>query len=29
MHRIYRTLPDSFQGDFEFYLKNRYILEEF
>ena len=29
MHKIYRKLPDSFQGDFEFCLKNRYILEEF
>ena len=29
MYRIYRKLPDLFQGDFEFCLKNRYILEEF
>ena len=29
MYRIYRKIPDPFQGDFEFCLKNRYILEEF
>ena len=29
MYKIYRKLPDPFQGDFEFVLKNRYILEEF
>ena len=29
MHRIYRKIPDSFQGDFEFLLKKGYILEEF
>ena len=29
MHRIYRKLPDSLQGDFEFCLKKMYILEEF
>ena len=29
MYRIYRKLPDPFQGDFEFCMKNRYILEEF
>ena len=29
MYRIYRKLPDPFQGDFELCLKNRYILEEF
>ena len=29
MYRIYRKIPDSFQGDFEFLLKKWYILEEF
>ena len=29
MYSIYRKLPDQFQGDLEFCLKNRYILEEF
>ena len=29
MYRIYRKLPDPFQGDFEFCMKKRYILEEF
>ena len=29
MYRIYRKIPDPFQGDFEFCLKNRYIFEEF
>ena len=29
MYRIYRKLSDPFQGDFEFSIKNRYILEEF
>ena len=29
MYRIYRKIPDPFQGDFEFCSKNRYILEEF
>ena len=29
MYIIHRKLPDPFQGDFEFCLKNRYILEEF
>ena len=29
MYRIYRKPSDPFQGDFEFCLKNRYILEEF
>ena len=29
MYKIYRIIPDPFQGDFEFCLKNRYILEEF
>ena len=29
MYKIYRKLPDPFQGDFEFVLKNRYILEDF
>ena len=29
MYRIYRKIPDPFQGDFEFCLKNKYILEEF
>ena len=29
MYRIYKKIPDPFQGDFEFCLKNRYILEEF
>ena len=28
MYRIYRKFPDPFQGDLEFCLKNRYILEE-
>ena len=27
MYRIYRKIPDPFQGDFEFCSKNRYILE--
>ena len=27
--RIYREIPDPFQGDFEFCSKNRYILKEF
>ena len=29
MYRIYRKIPDPFQGDFVFCLKNWYILEEF
>ena len=29
MYRIYRKLPDSFQGDSDFWLKNRHIVEEF
>ena len=29
MYRTYRKIPDPFQGDLEFCLKNRYILEEF
>ena len=29
MYRVYRKIPDPFQGDFELCLKNRYILEEF
>ena len=29
MYRIYRKIPDSFQGDFEFLLQKWYILEEF
>ena len=29
MYRIYRKLPDPFQGDFEFCWKNRYNLVEF
>ena len=29
MYRIYRKIPDSFQGGFEFSLKKWYILEEF
>ena len=29
MYRIYRKISDPFQGDFEFCLINRYILEEF
>ena len=29
MYRIYRKIPDSFQGDFEFLLKKWYVLEEF
>ena len=29
MYRIYRKLLDPFQEDFEFCMKNRYILEEF
>ena len=29
MYRIYREIPEPFQGDLEFCLKNRYILEEF
>ena len=28
MYRIYRKFPDPFQGDLEFCVKNRYILEE-
>ena len=29
MYRIYRKIPDSFQGGFEFLLKKWYILGEF
>ena len=29
MYRIYRKIPDPFEGDFAFCLKNRYILDEF
>ena len=29
MYRIYKKIPDPFQGDFELCLKNSYILEEF
>ena len=29
MYRIYRKIPDSFQGDFEFLFKKWYFLEEF
>ena len=29
MYRIYRKIPDPFQGDIKFCLKNRCILEEF
>ena len=29
MYRIYGKIPDPFQGDLEFCLKNRYVLEEF
>ena len=29
MSRIYRKNPDPFEGDFDFCLKNRYILVEF
>ena len=29
MYRIYRKIPDSFQGNFEFLLKKWYILEDF
>ena len=29
MYRIYRKLPDPFEEDFEFCMKNWYILEEF
>ena len=29
MYRIYRKIPDSFQGDFEFLFKKWYVLEEF
>ena len=29
MYRIYRKFLDPFQGDLEFCLKNKYILEEF
>ena len=29
MYRMYREIPASFQGDFEFLLKKGYFLEEF
>ena len=29
MYRTYSKIPDSFQGDFDFLLKKRYILEDF
>ena len=29
MYRIYRKVPDPFQGDFEFCFKNSYFFEEF
>ena len=29
MYRMYRKIPDPFEGDFAFSSKNRYILEEF
>ena len=31
MYRIYRKVPDSFQGDFDFFKKKKkwYILDEF
>ena len=29
MYRIYRKIPDSFQGDFEFLFNKWYVLEEF
>ena len=28
MYRIYRKIPDSFQGDLDFSVKKWYILEE-
>ena len=29
MYRIYRKNPDPFEGKFDFFSKNRYILVEF
>ena len=29
MYRIYRKVPEAFQGDFEILLKKWYILEDF